>query len=250
MNPFRIWQGNPYPLGATCDAEGTNFALFSEHAESVELCLFHPDDPTREVARRRLVERTDHVFHGYLPDVKAGMLYGYRVKGPWVPEEGHRFNPNKLLLDPYAKAITGGFTWQDEMFGYRMGGNEDFEMDTRDNAHLMPRCVVVDDQFDWSGDRRIDRPMSETVIYELHVKGFSKLWKALPAKLRGTYAGLGSPEAIQYFRKLGITAVELLPVHHFVNDSFLEGRGLTNYWIHAIRPERPAGRRWWSSSRW
>ncbi|MBE2287047.1 MAG: glycogen debranching protein GlgX [Prosthecobacter sp.] len=230
MNPFRIWQGNPYPLGATCDAEGTNFALFSEHAEAVELCLFHPDDPTREVARRRLVERTDHVFHGYLPDVKAGMLYGYRVKGPWLPEEGHRFNPNKLLLDPYAKAITGGFTWQDEMFGYRMGGNEDLEMDTRDNASLMPRCVVVDDQFDWSGDRRIDRPMSETVIYELHVKGFSKLWKALPAKLRGTYAGLGSPQAVEYFRKLGVTAVELLPVHHFVNDSFLEGRGLTNYW--------------------
>lgn len=230
MNPFRIWQGNPYPLGATSDGEGVNFALFSEHAEAVDLCLFEPAEPMREVARRRLVERTDHVFHGYLPDVKPGMLYGYRVRGPWQPEAGHRFNPHKLLLDPYAKAMTGEFVWKDEMFGYRIDGNEDFDMDDRDNAALMPRCVVVADAFDWSGDRRIDRPMAETVIYELHVKGFSKLWTALPENLRGTYAGIGSCEAIVYFKKLGVTAIELLPVHHFVNDSFLEGRGLTNYW--------------------
>ena len=230
MNSFRVFQGHPYPLGATWDGNGTNFALFSEHAEKVELCLFDPADPQREIGQRRLHEKTDHVFHGYLPEVKAGTLYGYRVHGPWQPESGHRFNPNKLLLDPYAKAINGGFKWAAEMFGYRIGGNEDFDMDDRDNSALMPRCVVVDDAFDWSGDRRIDRPMAETVIYEVHVKGFSKLWDALPEKLRGTYAGLGSSEAIEYFKKLGITAVEVLPVHHFVDDSFLEGRGLTNYW--------------------
>ena len=230
MNSFRLCLGHPYPLGATWDGEGTNFALFSEHAEKVELCLFDPADPQREVARRRLMEKTDHVFHGYLPDATPGMLYAFRVYGPWEPEAGHRFNANKLLLDPYAKAITGGFVWQDEMFGYRMGGNEDLDMDARDNAALMPRCVVIDDAFDWSGDRRIDRPMAETVIYEVHVKGFSKLWSVLPENLRGTYAGLGSREAIEYFKKLGVTAVEVLPVHHFVNDSFLEGRGLTNYW--------------------
>lgn len=230
MNSFRLWHGNSYPLGANWDGEGTNFALFSEHAEKVELCLFDGEDPMLEVARIQLKERTDHVFHGYLPDVKPGMLYGFRVHGPWLPEEGHRFNGNKLLLDPYAKAVTGGFVWKEEMFGYRIGGNEDFEMDDRDNASLMPRCVVVDDAFDWSGDRPINRPMSETVIYEVHVKGFSKLWDILPEPLRGTYAGLGSSEAIAYFKKLGINAVEVLPVHHFVNDSFLEGRGLSNYW--------------------
>jgi isoamylase len=230
MNPFRLWQGYSYPLGASWNGEGTNFALFSEHAEKVELCLFDPAKPRKQIARIALAERTDFVFHGYLPDVGPGMLYGYRVHGPWDPETGHRFNPHKLLLDPYAKAITGSFTWRDEMFGYRMGGNEDFDMDERDNADLMPRCVVIDDDFDWSGDRSIRRPMAETVIYEVHVKGFSKLWEALPEPLRGTYAGLSSPEAIGYFKKLGVTAIELLPVHHFVNDSFLEGRGLTNYW--------------------
>ena len=230
MNSFRLWQGQPYPLGATWDGEGTNFALFSEHADKVELCIFDAADPQREIARHRLREKTDHVFHGYLPDGKPGMLYGYRVHGLWQPESGQRFNPHKLLLDPYAKAITGGFVWKEEMFGYRIGGNEDFDMDDRDNAALMPRCVVIDDAFDWSGDRRINRPMSETVIYEVHVKGFSKLWPVLPENLRGTYAGLGSSEAIAYFKKLGITAVEVLPVHHFVDDSFLAGRGLTNYW--------------------
>lgn len=230
MTSYRVWQGHPYPLGATWDGEGTNFALFSEHAEKVELCFFDPEDPTREITRRRLLEKTDHVWHGYVPEAKPGQLYGYRVYGPYQPEVGHRFNPNKLLLDPYAKAISGGFEWKDEMFGYRMGGNEDFEMDDRDNAAIMPKSVVVDDAFNWRGDQRIDRPMSETVIYEVHVKGFSKLWTAVPKKLRGTYAGIGSRPAIEYFHRLGITAVELLPVHHFVNDGFLSGRGLTNYW--------------------
>lgn len=139
MNSFRIWQGHPYPLGATWDGEGTNFALFSEHAEKVELCLFDPADPRSEIGRRRLMEKTDHVFHGYLPDVRPGMLYSYRVYGPWKPEAGHRFNPNKLLLDPYAKAINGEFQWAEEMFGYRVGGNEDLDMDDRDNSAVMPR---------------------------------------------------------------------------------------------------------------
>jgi glycogen operon protein len=230
MHTHHLCHGSPCPLGATWDGEGTNFALFTEHAEKVELCLFDPADPQREIARLQLRERTDHVFHGWLAEAKPGTLYGYRVHGPWNPAAGQRFNAHKLLLDPYAKAIGGGFHWQDEMFGYRMGGNEDFDLDERDNAALMPRCVVVDDAFDWSGDRRLNRPMAETVVYEVHVKGFSKLWPALPENLRGTYAGLGSPEAIEYFKRLGVTAIEVLPVHHFVNDSFLEGRGLTNYW--------------------
>lgn len=230
MKSFRIWQGHSYPLGATWDGSGTNFALFSEHAERVDLCLYDPGDPQKEVARIPLVERTDLVFHAYLPDVKPGMLYGYRVHGPWDPGAGHRFNPHKFLLDPYARAITGDIVWKEEMFGYRVGGNEDLEIDERDNSACTPRCVVVDNSFDWNGDRRIDRPMSETVIYEVHVKGFSKLWEVLPENQRGTYSGLGSPAAIEYFTKLGVTAVELLPVHQFVNDSFLEGRGLTNYW--------------------
>lgn len=230
MNSFNLRQGHPYPLGANWDGEGTNFAIFSEHGEKVDLCLFDPSEPKREIARRTLTEKTDFVFHGYIPGVTPGMLYAYRVHGPWEPEAGHRFNASKLVLDPYAKAITGDFEWCDEMFAYRMGGNEDLEMDDRDNADFMPRCVVVDDAFDWSGDQPINRPMSETIIYEVHVKGFSKLWEVLPEKLRGTYAGLGSDEAIAYFKKLGITAVEVLPIHHFVNDSFLAGRGLTNYW--------------------
>ena len=230
MQSLQLCQGFPYPLGATWDGEGTNFALFSEHAEKVELCLFDPADPQREIGRVQLREPTDHVFHGWLAGVKPGTLYGYRVHGPWDPQEGQRFNAHKLLLDPYAKAITGDFQWREEMFAYRIGGNEDFAMDERDNASFTPRGVIVDDAFDWSGDRRLNRPMAETIIYEVHVKGFSKLWSALPENLRGTYAGLGSPAAIEYFKKLGVTAIEVLPVHHFVNDSFLEGRGLTNYW--------------------
>ena len=230
MERPRIYQGNPFPLGSTFDGEGTNFAVFSEHGKEVEICLFDGKEPQRETARIPLAEKTDQVFHAYLPDVKPGQLYGFRVHGPYEPENGHRFNARKLLIDPYAKAINGGFQWGDEMFSCRIGGEEDAEPDDRDNAHLMPRCVVVDDAFDWGNDKLLRRPLAETIIYEAHVKGFSKLWKALPENLRGTYAGMGSPQAIEYFRHLGITAVELLPIHHFVDDSFLAGRGLTNYW--------------------
>ena len=230
MDKLRLYQGHSYPLGATFDGEGTNFAIFSEHATKVELCLFDPGDPTREIARVPLAEKTDQVWHGYLPDAKAGTLYGLRVHGPYEPDNGHRFNPQKLLLDPYAKAISGGFQWGDEMFSYRMGGEEDTEADDRDNAHLMPRSIVVDDAFDWGNDRLLRSPLAETIIYEAHVKGFSKLWTELPENLRGTYAGIGSPQAIAYFQHLSMTAIELLPIHHFVDDSFLAGRGLTNYW--------------------
>jgi len=230
MDKLRIWQGNSYPLGAIYDGEGTNFALFSVYATKVYLCLFASDDPGREIARLPFRERTDGVWHAYLPDVKPGQLYGYRVDGPYAPEQGHRFNVHKLLIDPYAKAITGGFPTGQEIFGYRMGGDEDTEIDPTDNAAMMPKCVVVDDRFDWNGDRLIQRPFAEAIIYEVHVKGFSKLWPALPEELRGTYAGLGSPQAIEYFQKLGINTIELLPIHHFVDDSFLAVKGLKNYW--------------------
>lgn len=226
----RVFHGHPYPLGALWDGGGTNFALFAENAEAVELCLFAAEDPGREIARVRLTECTDHVFHGYLPDVGPGTLYGYRVHGRWDPASGHRCNPHKLLLDPYALAISGTFRWSPSLFGYRLGGNEDFDFDEQDSAPDMPRCVVVDRAFDWEGDRAPTRPLAETIIYEVHVKGFSKLWEILPEHLRGTYAGLASPPALEYLTGLGVTAVELLPVHHFVNDGFLESRGLTNYW--------------------
>lgn len=230
MDKLRIHQGYSYPLGATYDGKGTNFAIFSQSGQKAELCLFDSADPSREVARIPLHEKTDQVFHAYLPDVKPGQLYGFRIHGAWEPEHGQRFNPAKLLLDPYAKAITGGPKWGDEMFGYKMGGNEDFERDERDNAASMPKCVVVDDRFDWEGDTLIRRQLAESIIYEVHVKGFSKLWQEIPEALRGTYAGLATPEAIAYFKRLGVTAVELLPVHHFLDDSFLVARGLSNYW--------------------
>ncbi len=233
MDKLRIYQGFTYPLGATWDGKGTNFALFSQQGVKAELCLFDNGKegvPPREIARVTMTEQTDEIFHVYLPDVKPGQLYGFRVHGPWDPEHGRRFNPAKLLLDPYAKAITGGPKWSAEMFGYKMGGKEDLERDERDNAAFMPKCVVVDDAFDWGGDHLLRRALSETIIYEVHVKGFSKLWTEVPENLRGTYAGLASPQAIEYFKRLGVTAIELLPIHHFLDDSFLEGRGLTNYW--------------------
>jgi len=227
---MHIYRGCHYPLGATWDGKGTNFALFSEHATEVELCLFDANDPSKETARFTMAEKTDHVFHAYLPDVRPGQFYGYRVHGPYDPDQGHRFNPFKLLIDPYAKAINSGFEWGDSMFGYKIGEDEDRVMDEQDNAHSMPKCIVVDDAFDWGDDTLQRRSMAESVIYEVHVKGFSKLWDELPEKLRGTYAGLGSPQAISYFQKLGVTALELLPIHHFPDDSFLVAKNLTNYW--------------------
>lgn len=229
MKPVKIWKGHSYPLGATWCGDGVNFALFSEHATGVELCLF--DSSGAETARIPLEERTDQVWHCFLPEVRTGQLYGYRVHGPWEPERGFRFNPAKLLLDPYAKAITEDLKWGDEMFSYVLGGPDgDLAPDARDNAALMPKCVVIDPTFMWGEDVSPRRPLDETVIYEVHVKGFSKLWDAVPSELRGTYRGLGSPQAIEYFKRLGVTAIELLPVHHHVDSKHLLDKGLSDYW--------------------
>jgi len=225
------WPGRPYPLGATLTKAGVNFALFSENSTGVELCLYDRSEDEQATATIPLRERTDGVWHGFLPGIKAGQFYGYRVAGPYEPNEGHRFNPAKLLLDPYARAIAGLIKWREDMFGYAFGGEDpDLNKDDRDSAAGLPKCVVVDDAFDWGGDRRPDTPLADSVIYEVHVKGFSKLCPQIPEELRGTYAALGSDFALEYFKKLGITTVELLPVHHFVNDEHLEAKNLANYW--------------------
>jgi glycogen debranching enzyme GlgX/malto-oligosyltrehalose synthase len=223
--------GNPYPLGATWDGSGVNFALFSEHAERVDLCLF--DGPTGSTERERIpiTEHHDFVWHVYLPEARPGQRYGYRVHGPYAPSEGHRFNPAKLLLDPYARAIDGTLQWSDALFGYRIGDpKEDRSRDDRDSAKASPKSVVVDPAFDWEGDQAPRIPWHDTVIYELHVRGFTVAHRGVPRKLRGTYAGLAHPAALEHLRSLGINAVELLPVHQFVADRHLVERGLTNYW--------------------
>jgi isoamylase len=224
------WPGNPFPLGSTWDGEGTNFSLFSENAERVELCLFDDDD--RET-RIEVVERAAFNWHCYVPGVVPGQRYGYRVHGPYEPERGHRFNPAKLLLDPYAKAIEGPVRWQEgNVLPYVPNGSDDadLEPDDEDDAGAIPKCVVIDPSFEWEGDRRLETPWHETVIYEMHVKGFTKLREHVREDLRGTYAGLASEPALGYLTSLGVTAVELLPVHHIADESFLRERGLTNYW--------------------
>ena len=228
---MRVWPGNSYPLGATWDGKGVNFALFSEHATRVELCLFDTVDADKETHRILLTEHTDRVWHAYLPEVFPGQLYGYRVYGPYTPEQGHRFNPNKILLDPYARSIGRDVRWADELFGYCVGDPEaDLSCDERDNAAYAPLAVVIDPAFTWGDDRPPRTPWHKTIIYELHVKGFTQLHPDVPERLRGTYAGLASEAAIQHLIRLGITAVELLPVHHFLNDRHLVEHGLTNYW--------------------
>jgi len=227
----RVWQGRPFPLGATWDGRGTNFSLFSEHAQTVELCLF--DDGQRET-RVTVENRTAHYWHAYLPDVGPGQCYGYRVHGPYAPAEGHRFNPAKLLLDPYAKAIVGDVRWdQANVLPYvpdPESPDADLEPDDEDSSPAMPRCVVVDQGFDWQEDRPPRRPWAETVIYEAHVKGFTRCHPGVREDLRGTYAGLASEPAIAYLKDLGVTAIELLPVHHIIDESFLCERDLSNYW--------------------
>ena len=231
MTSLRTFLGYPYPLGATWLGNGVNFALFSEHATSVELCLFDNINDSEENIRIPVTEQTDQVWHEFLPDVRPGQLYGFRVSGPYDPERGLRFNSSKLLLDPYAKAIAGEVSWADEMFGYFIGDKkEDLAQDFRDDAWGMPKSVVIDTAFDWQGDRKPGIPLHDSVIYEVHVRGFSKLWNEVPEELRGTYAALGSPAAIDYFKKLGVTAIELLPVHAHIDDKGLIDRGLTNYW--------------------
>ncbi len=231
MQITKIWKGHSYPLGATWRGDGVNFALFSENATGVELCLYDSADASKEVARVRLTERTDSVWHAFLPEVRPGQLYGYRVEGPYEPRNGHRFNPAKLLLDPYAKAIAGKVDWRGEIFGYAIGHpDQDLSKDDRDTGPLMPKSVVVDTAFTWDDDGRPRRPLHETVIYEAHVKGFSQLWEEVPEQLRGTYAGLGCPQAIGYFKKLGVTAIEVLPVHHHITSKHLVDKGLVDYW--------------------
>jgi glycogen operon protein len=226
-----IWPGKPYPLGATWDGQGVNFALFSQHATGVELCLFDTPDAPHERERIAMPEQTDNVWHVYLPDIRPNQIYGYRVYGPYDPDEGHRFNPAKLLVDPYARAIAGKVRWHDAVYGYTIGNQyEDLTADTRDSAPYMPRCVVVDPTFDWGDDQPPSTPLYRSIICELHVKGFTKLHPEIPERLRGTYAGLASPPVIAYLQSLGITAVELLPVHQHVDDHALARRGLKNYW--------------------
>ena len=222
------WPGRPLPLGASWDGRGTNFSLFSEHARRVELCLF--DDDGRET-RFELGDCNAFIWHGYLPRVGPGQRYGYRVDGPYAPADGHRFNPRKLLIDPYAKAIEGRVGYRlANVFPYVPGGDGDVEPDGEDDAIAIPKCVVVDESFDWEDDRRVEIPWHETVIYETHVKGFTKLQAAIREDLRGTYAGLASNEAIAHLHSLGVTSIELLPLHHIADESFLVERGLTNYW--------------------
>ncbi|MCG8478554.1 MAG: glycogen debranching protein GlgX [Spirochaetales bacterium] len=229
-NAYRVWPGRPYPLGSTWDGSGTNFALFSAHAERVELCLFD-DTGNREVARIPLPEYTHQIWHAYLPDVRPGHRYGYRVYGPYAPEEGHRFNHHKLLLDPYARSIRGQIHWHDAVFAYRVGAVAgDLTFDTRDSAPFMPKCEVVDTAFTWGRSPKPETPWDCTVIYEMHPRGFTMRHPAIPDEEKGTFAALANQEILAYLTDLGITAVELLPVHAFARDRHLVERGLTNYW--------------------
>jgi isoamylase len=227
-----VWPGSPYPLGATWDGLGVNFALFSAHATQVDLCLFDSAESERESRRITLREQTAQVWHGYLPDVRPGQLYGYRVHGPYAPHDGHRFNPHKLLLDPYAKAIGRITRWRNfEMFAYdARQGPDDRVIDERDNAALAPLAAVIDPAFTWGADRPLRIPWHRTVIYELHVKGFTARHPGVPEELRGTYEGLTSDAALEHLTRLGVTAVELMPVHHHIDDRHLVSRSLSNYW--------------------
>ena len=228
---MRVWPGQPYPLGATWTGLGVNFALYSAYATRVELCLFASPDAAAPSTHVVLPEHTDMVWHGYFPDVRPGQLYGYRVHGPYAPDAGHRYNQNKIVMDPYAKAVGRPVAWDDSMFGYRIGdplGDRSF--DARDNAAYAPLAVVIDPAFTWGDDKPPRTPWHKTVIYEMHVKGFSRLHSALPASMRGTYEALTTEPAIEHLQRLGVTAVELMPVHYHAYDRHLAERGLSNYW--------------------
>ena len=228
---MRLTAGTFSRLGANWDGRGTNFALFSAHAQKVELCLFD-NQGRRELERIELPERTEDVWHGYLNDVSPGQLYGYRVHGPYAPEHGHRFNPNKLLIDPYAKRLAGRLVWSDAHFAHRIGSpREDLSFDRRDNARGMPKAVVIDETFNWGRrEMRPSIPWEDTIIYEAHLKGVTQMRKDVPPNLRGTYGGLSSPAMVAHLKKLGVTTVELLPVHGFVDDRMLVEKKLGNYW--------------------
>ncbi|GAA4411288.1 glycogen debranching protein GlgX [Nibrella viscosa] len=226
-----VYPGSPFPLGATWDGKGVNFALYADNAYGVDLCLFQSKEDDAESVKIRISERSHHVWHVYVPDLKPGQLYGYRVYGPFEPWNGHRYNPNKLLIDPYAKAISGTIDWHDALFGYEVGHpDEDLSFSGIDSAPYIPRSVVVDSAFDWQGVKQPKISYHKTIIYEAHVKGFTKLCPDIPEEIRGTYAALAHPVTIGYLKELGITALELMPVHHFVADRHLKEQGLTNYW--------------------
>lgn len=229
--PNGVMPGKPYPLGATPDSGGSNFALYSEHAEQVELCLYSADDPSAEEARLTLGEVTGYVWHGYVPDVKPGQLYGYRVHGRYEPATGLRFNPAKLLSDPYALALSGRLDWDAAVFGYRPGAEEgDLSYDDRDDAAGVPKSIVVDTAFDWEGDRHPRIPWHRSIIYEAHVKGLTKQLAGIDDTVRGSYLGVASEPVVRHLKQLGITAVELLPIHEFIDEHSLVQRGLSNYW--------------------
>jgi isoamylase len=225
----RLREGRGFPLGATWTGLGVNFALFSAHATKVELCLFD-ERGEREIERIELPEFTDEVWHGFLPDARPGTIYGYRVHGPYEPNAGHRFNPNRLLLDPYAAAIVGQLSWNPALFGYQMETGDDLTFDERDNAAFVPRCRVIDPAFTWGDDRPPRTAWERTVVYEAHVRGYTKLHPGVGPELRGTFRGLVEPRVLEHLRSLGVTAIELLPIHTFVNDNHLLEKGLTNYW--------------------
>ena len=228
---MKILPGKPYPLGATWDGEGVNFAIYSENAEKVVLCLFHKADSKTEEERVVFREVTGHVWHAYLSDIKPGQLYGYRIHGAYEPKEGLRFNPAKLLIDPYAIAICGKVNWDAPVFSYQIGhADADLSFDDQDDAWGMPKCVIIDPFFEWEGDRSPRTPWHKTIIYEVHVKGISARHPEVPQEQRGTYTGLASPPVLGYLKSLGITAVELLPIHDFLDDKHLVEYGLRNYW--------------------
>lgn len=231
MENLETWPGKPYPLGATWNGKGVNFALFTENATGVELCLYDSTDAVQESHRIKLTERSHQEWHIFLPWVKPGQLYGYRVHGPFEPENGLRFNANKLLIDPYAKAIAGTVNWHDSLFGYKIGDKkEDLSFNPIDSGPFLPKCVVVDSSYDWEGDEHLNIPLHESIVYELHVKGFTYQHPDIPDDIKGTYSALAHPVTIDYLKSLGITAVELMPIHHFVADRHLVEKGLTNYW--------------------
>jgi len=228
---IEIYPGKPYPLGATWDGEGVNFALFADNAAGVELYLFNKKGDGEEAQKIQIKERTHQVWHVYIPGAKPGQLYGYRVSGPYEPENGHRFNPNKLLMDPYAKSIAGSIEWHDALFAYEIGHeDEDLSYSGLDSAPYIPKSVVIDPNFDWEGDQPLRTPYHQSIIYETHVRGFTILNPLIPEDIRGTYAALAHPVTIKYLKDLGITAIELMPVHQYVNDRGLLEKGLTNYW--------------------
>jgi isoamylase len=225
-----LQEGKPFPLGATWDGLGVNFALFSAHASKVELCIFDNDGIT-EIERIELPEYTDEIWHGYLPTARPGTVYGYRVHGPYEPDAGHRFNPNKLVLDPYGKQLVGELRWGAELFGYELGHpDQDKSFDRRDSAPLMQKCRVIDPAFTWGRSPRPEVPWDRTIFYEMHVKGFTRAHPFVPEADRGTFAGLSHPQVPAYLRALGITSAEFLPIHAFVDDSYLVEKGLRNYW--------------------